>query len=404
MKKKLKNTILFLSFLSTSVYSFSINNVVEDTVGNITGGLTSQLGIPEFSVKCDVGIENIDLYKMCDIVGRVEDVLGGDFSIGGCTIKAADPLTCQKNALKDFCNDTLKKLDSKSEKYALDSTNSIVSSSEELIGTGGKIIGNFTNCNYVSNVFQNKKTQSGKTLKEVYEESSVEKLQKHGIFSTVAEDVRDCLKSTKYSSKCFTPEKWILPDNMEKVEEKISKTVEQATPVSTEYIKSSLETESKMAKEMNSKCSDLDNSSSCIKNVLNKDGEHAKKRDAAIANIETSSAVRKKIINNASKMNKGMVYRGGNIINKLPIEMRGKYIDAVKRANASDILTTNLYSENVSLSKESIIILDNKIVDSSEPFMSKSSIKKIKSLMGGGEEGAGGATMPNMESIPNVGI
>ena len=382
-KKQIFIGVVCFLMLQSNIYGFSLNDAVSDTVGDITGGITEHFGLPNFSVKCDIGVPNIDLYDMCGVVNKLNLSLGGEFKIGSCTIKTADPLSCQRRALLDLCRSSIRDGEDSAGNYRASAVNSIMSSSEELLDTGGKIVGNFANCNYIKNMFSSKKTSSGRTLKEIYSESMIRSVKENGIFSTANKEIQECLKVEKDEDKCFALDTWSLPKTMQKAEEDISKTAEQSNTNSTSYIDGIIGTENQLSSQMTKKCKNASNPSTCIKNVLkDKKNNHVEKRDAAISNIEKASSIRFNVLKSASRRKKAIVYRGTAISNKLPIELRTDYISAAARANAADVVVTNLYSANVGLEKEAMIILDNKVVDASEPFLQKASNEQIKKLMG----------------------
>ncbi len=368
--------------MSVKLYAFSLNDIVTDTVGDVTNGIGEQFGLPTFDVECETGVDNIDLYAMCDIFNKLDFELGGDFKIGSCTISTADPLSCQRKALLDFCRDSIRDGEDEAENYRASVSNSIVSSSEELLATGGKIVGNFTGCDHIKSMIGSKKTSSGKTLKEVYSESMVKSIKKHGIFNTASKEVQDCLKVSKKPEKCFKMDEWTLPKTMQDAEKDISTTAEQANTNSTSYIEGIVGTENELSKKMSRECKTSLDPSGCTKRVLSKGSKsHTKKRDVAIANIEKASAVKFKILKSASRQKKGIVWRSTEVSSRLPIELRVDYINAAARANAADIVVENLFSTNTSLEKEAMMILDNKLIDASEPFLEHASNMQIKKLM-----------------------
>lgn len=362
--------------------AFSLNDIVTDTVGDITNGIGKQFGLPDFDVQCDIGVQNIDIYSVCDVVDKLNLDLGNDFSIGGCSISVADPLSCQKRALRDFCNSQIGKLEDAVEGYRVSATNAIVDSSVELLGTGGKIVGDFTSCDHIKNMIANKKLPSGKTLKQIYEDTGFKAMKEHGIFNTVVLSIRDCEKSNGNEKKCKDLSRWNLVDDMLNAEKDISIASKQSNNNSEAYVKGAIETESMLSKKLYRKCSNSSNPSQCVKDVKSSDVGHVKKRDAAIANTETASAIRFKLLKNAARQKQSFVYRGSAVPKRLPIESRAQYISGTQRATASDIVTEALFFQNTSLSKEALVVLDNKMVDASEPFLESAAIAQIIKLMG----------------------
>jgi len=382
MSKRIARTSLLI-LMCVRLSALSINDTLNDSIGDITGGFSDYFGLSSFNVKCDTGIENIDLYSTCDIINSLDLSLDGEFKIGSCSVKTGDPFSCQQKALKKFCKDKVRGIENEIDSYSLQATNSIIQNGEELLSTGGKIIGDFSDCGYIKNTFENKKMSSGRTLKEIYNDSSVKMVKEHGLFNTVSEDIQDCLKSEKNEQKCFNTERWSLPATMSDAEEQIDTTVSQSISGTSSYIKGAIEIENDLAKKIQKKCNNSSNPDSCIQNASSGKDSHVKKRDNAIASVERSSSIRKKTLEKSSRTKRAVIFRGANVSNRLPIEMRTDYIDAVGRANAADIIEENLFFTNTELEKESIIILDNKITDSSEPFLEKASEEKIKNILGG---------------------
>jgi len=377
----IKKIILATCLGITPLFSLSVTNIATDMVSDAVNDYTSSFGLPVFDVKCETGMDNIDLYRICGILDKIDIDLGLDFEIGGCTIKTADPLSCQKDALRDFCRNSVRNINGRIGAYQASITNSISSTSEELLGSGGTIVGDFMNCNYIDELFTSKKTNSGRTLSEIYDDSSLKSVKKFGIFSTASKEVQDCLKDEKDESKCFNVDDWTLPDTLVDSEKDVSFMATQSNSTTTSYIKGAIETESQLSQEIYSKCKNLPEPTACINSIINQKDGHVKKRDAAIANIETSSAIKTKMLSKASSSKEEFVYRGTEIVKVLPMEFRTDYMDGAARANAVDIVTENLYYQNTQLEKESIVILDNKIIDSSQPYIESNGYNKIQSLM-----------------------
>ncbi|MBD3822920.1 MAG: hypothetical protein IE916_00225 [Epsilonproteobacteria bacterium] len=357
--KRIGVTLLVSSAVFASPFSVATTS---------TDGLVSTNS--SVSLSCDFNIPEAD--DICGAVSSIEQLLNGNFSIGGCNISTTSNSDFFDD-LKKRCTEAL----GDDKKGVMSPLNPITTSSNEyklIKGSKGK------DCKGGKEL-KDIKHPSGLTNEEIEKKTPIEEMgNRYGIFSSSIDDVRDCMKM--HGEKCKEPGYMKLPEDSVETEKQIVEAA-QHIAVSDESVAANLASVEAEYQKKLAECNDKEDKA---KDDCKQEVEYGKESIGSIAKkqvskIEIASAAEFKTMNKAARGSTYYVYKDSESMDKMPEEVANEYSDGVARQNAADILIDALYKETVNLKKNSIMLGYGKVEAVSSAYDPKAPIEDLKAYL-----------------------